>query len=63
LKIYNDTAVDMYVKEGVACTSTSKSFTLRAGQLYEMPQRYYSGIVTAALASGTGDIDVTETTA
>lgn len=52
LYIVNEAVVVLYVKFGSTATSTDYSVAIPAGVTYEMPNRYYSGIVTGRLASG-----------
>lgn len=62
-KIWNETSVVLYVKEGATASSIDYSYQLGAGLLYESPAGVeYSGIVTGCLASSTGNIQVTEYT-
>lgn len=57
--IYNNAAVDLYVKFGSTATSTDFTVKLAAGDYYEVPVPMYGGIVTGILASSTGNALVT----
>jgi hypothetical protein len=60
LMIYNPLAVTLYVRFENADAATVQSFWVLPGETYEMPRRYYTGIVKAATASSSGSVFVTE---
>lgn len=61
LLIHNETAVTLYVKCGEAVTSTDYSIAVPAGKALNFRGNpIYVGIVTGRLASGSGDVQVTE---
>jgi len=60
--IYNSsTTGTLYVKLGPAASLTSWSVQLDPGGYWEMPRRYYTGIITGIWTVASGDAKVTET--
>jgi hypothetical protein len=60
--IYNSsTTGTLYVKLGSAASLTSWSVQLDPGGYWEMPRRYYTGIITGIWTVASGDAKVTET--
>lgn len=59
-QIHNGAAATLYVKLGERCSTDDWSFKVPADTLYEPFSPCYTGIITAILASGTGDVRVTE---
>jgi hypothetical protein len=58
--VVNNTAAVMYLRFGSgAASSTDFTAQVAAGGAWECPQPVYSGQVTAILASGTGNAQVT----
>jgi hypothetical protein len=51
----------LWVKFGTAASLSSWSVPVEPGGYYEMPPRYYSGVVTGIWSNATGDAHVTET--
>lgn len=62
LIVYNPLSVALYLRFENADAAAVQSVVLAAGDIYEMPRKYYSGIVKGALASGSGNVFVTELT-
>lgn len=60
LIIYNPLSVTVYVRLENADAAAVQSFWVLPGETYEMPRRYYTGIITAATASSSGNAFVTE---
>ena len=59
--IYNDSAVNLYIKLGSAASATDFTYLLGAGDTYESPTDWvYIGAVTGVWASATGAAQVTE---
>lgn len=67
-KIYNPTAVTMYVLygSGTLTGASDASFPIAPGQTWEMPSRSgqveWNGLIKAVLASGSGNANATEVT-
>lgn len=60
-QIHNAAAsATLYVKLGERCSSDDWSFQIPADTLYEPITPCYTGVITAILASGTGDVRATE---
>lgn len=59
--IYNASGVVLYIKLGLACSSTDYTLQVPVASGYELPLSGYVGTVTGILASGTGTVQVTET--
>ncbi len=57
--VYNNAAVDLYVKFGSAASSTDFTVKLGPGDYFEVPVPTYGGIITGTLASSTGNALVT----
>ena len=63
LLIVNNADTGIYVKLGTAVSATSWSILIEPHATWELPPRYYTGIVTAMMvSSGFSDVRVTETT-
>lgn len=62
LIVYNPLSVTVYVRFENADAAVVQTFWVRPGETYEMPLRYYTGIITAATASSSGSVFVTELT-
>lgn len=60
LLIFNNSAVDLYVRFDAAATSADFTLKIPTMAIYEMPKEYFTDSVTGILASGTGNIMVTE---
>ncbi len=62
LIFFNPLSVALYVRLENADAAVVQSFWVQPGETYELPKLYYTGIVKGALASGTGNVFVTELT-
>jgi len=68
--IYNGTSADLDIKYGTGASATSRTVRVPSGWSHELPPTAvnasgeitgcYAGIITGALATGTGNVDVTE---
>lgn len=61
LTVYNESAAILYVLCGSGASATNYTYACPANGYYELPYSYTGGI-TAILASGTGNAQVTEFT-
>jgi len=60
---YNDSTADLYLKFGTAASATSKTVTVPAGGIYELPGLpVYGGVIHGIWTSATGAADITEGT-
>ena len=62
LIIHNDASAVLYVKFGTTASSTSYTYALQPGGMFEMARPIYTGRVDAILATGSGNAMVTEMT-
>lgn len=62
LIIFNEGASqDVFIKYGTGATTTSYAFKIiKAGGYWEMPQPIYTGAITAVVATGSTELQVTE---
>jgi hypothetical protein len=61
LVINNSTSTStLYLKFGAGASVSSWSVSIEPGGYWEMPRRYYTGIVTGVWSNATGDAHVTE---
>ena len=58
--VHNDSGSVVYLKFGPGCSSDSFTHRLTAQSGYEPPLACYTGEITAARASGTSNLQVTE---
>jgi len=58
--IVNNSTATLYVKLGSAASLTSWSARLDPGGYWEMPRRYYTGIITGIWSAANGEAHVTE---
>lgn len=61
LVIVNNSTATLYVKFASGATTSSWSFPLQPGAIWEMPPRYHTDIVTGIWSAANGDAHVTET--
>ena len=59
--VVNNSTATLYLKLGSAASLTSWSVQLDPGAYWEMPRRYYTGIITGIWSAVNGDAKVTET--
>jgi len=59
--VVNSSTATLYLKLGSAASLTSWSVQLDPGAYWEMPRRYYTGIITGIWSAVNGDAKVTET--
>ena len=58
--VVNNSTATLYLKLGSAASLTSWSVQLDPGAYWEMPRRYYTGIITGIWSAVNGDAKVTE---
>jgi hypothetical protein len=61
LTVFNESTALLYVNLGSGASATNYTYAMPASAYYELPYGY-TGIVTATLATGSGNAQVTELT-